>query len=166
MQRTAFADMTCSIARTFDLAGEPWTPLILRDVYLGISRFDEMQRDLGISRKVLADRLERLVDHGVLQRRPYSERPPRHDYVLTEKGGELVDVLLAAVAWGDRWESRDSGSPVRIRHRSCGEITHAELHCAECGERMTHEDIDVLPGPGGSDGPGTRVVAERLAGRT
>ena len=165
MQRTDFADMTCSIARTFDLAGEPWTPLILRDVYLGITRFDEMQRDLGISRKVLAGRLDRLVEHGVLERRTYSERPPRHDYVLTDKGGELVDVLLAAVAWGDRWEAGDAGPPVRIRHRDCGEITHAELHCAECGEPMTHADIEVLAGPGGSAGPGTRVVAERLAAK-
>src|SRR5512132_3212842 len=99
MQRSSFADMTCSIARTLDVAGEWGSPLVLRDVHLGITRFDELRRDLGISRKVLSERLERLVEQGVLDRRAYSEHPPRHDYLLTEKGSEFVDVLLAMVAW-------------------------------------------------------------------
>jgi len=164
MPRTSFADMTCSIARTLDAAGEWWSPLILRDVHLGITRFDELQRDLGVSRQVLAARLERLVDHGVLERRAYSERPPRHDYLLTEKGRELVDVLLAMVAWGDRWTAGEKGPPVLLRHRACGELTHAEIRCAHCGQALHADEVSVEAGPGGSDGPGTRVVAERLAG--
>ena len=75
MQRTDFSQMECSIARSLAVAGEPWSPLIVRDVYVGINRFDDLQRDLGISRKVLAERLAHLVDGGVLERRPYSERP-------------------------------------------------------------------------------------------
>jgi DNA-binding HxlR family transcriptional regulator len=164
MQRTSFADMTCSIARTLDAAGEWWSPLILRDVHLGITRFDELQRDLGISRKVLSERLERLVEQGVLERRAYSQHPPRHDYVLTEKGGELVDLLLAMLAWGDRWKAGDKGPPVLIRHLGCGELTRAEIRCACCGEPLRANEVVVEPGPGGSARPGTRVVAERLAG--
>jgi DNA-binding HxlR family transcriptional regulator len=163
MQRTSFADMTCSIARALDVAGEWWSPLILRDVHLGITRFDELRRDLGISRKVLTERLDRLVEQGVLAKRAYSARPPRHEYLLTDKGRELVDVLLAMVAWGDRWVAGESGPPVLLRHRGCGELTHAEIRCATCGEPLHADEVTVEPGPGGSAGPGTRVVAERLA---
>jgi DNA-binding HxlR family transcriptional regulator len=153
MQRTRFGDMACSIARTLEVAGEPWSPLILRDVFVGITRFDDIQQDLGISRKVLAERLRHLVAHGVLERRPYSERPPRHDYVLTDKGRELADVLLAITAWGDRWTAGEAGPPVLIRHRACGELTHAELRCAHCGEPIGVADVDVTPGPGAGADP-------------
>jgi DNA-binding HxlR family transcriptional regulator len=162
VQRTSFADMTCSIARTLDVAGEWWSPLILRDVHIGITRFDDLRRDLGISRKVLTERLERLVEHGLLERHAYCERPPRYDYLLTEKGRELVDVLLAMVAWGDRWTAGDEGPPVLLRHLGCGELTHAEIHCARCGRPLHADDVRVEAGPGGSAGAGTRVVAERL----
>jgi len=148
MQRTRFGDMACSIARTLDIAGEPWTPLILRDVFVGITRFDDLQRDLGISRKVLAERLKHLVDAGVLERRAYSVRPPRHDYVLTEKGWELCDILLAITAWGDRWTAGEAGPPALLRHSTCGQLTRAELRCAQCGEPLHAHDVDVTPGPG------------------
>src|SRR5436189_143343 len=146
MQRTRFGDMACSIARTLDVAGEPWSPLILRDIYVGVTRFDDLQHELGISRKVLAERLKRLVDQGLLERRAYSDRPPRHDYVLTEKGWELCDVLLAITAWGDRWTAGDAGPPVLVRHRACGELTHAEVRCARCGELLHARDVDVEEG--------------------
>jgi DNA-binding HxlR family transcriptional regulator len=148
VQRTDFAQMRCSIARSLAVAGEPWSPLVIRDVFVGITRFDDIQRDLGISRKVLAERLRHLVDEGMLEQRPYSERPPRHEYVLTAKGLEFVDVLMAMVAWGDRWTAGDAGPPVLYRHRACGQITHVEPHCAVCGEPMHAADVDVEPGPG------------------
>lgn len=148
MQRTRFGAMACSIARTLDIAGEPWSPLILRDVFVGITRFDDIQRDLGISRKVLAERLRWLVEQGVLERRAYSEHPPRHDYALTQKGVDLCGVLLAIAAWGDRWTAGDTGPPVLYRHRTCGELTRAELHCAQCGHPLHAADVDVEPGPG------------------
>lgn len=88
--------MACSIAR---VAGEPWSPLIIRDIWVGITRFDDIRRDLGISGKVLSERPASLVEHGVLERRAYPDRPPRHDYTLTEKGYEFCDVLLAITAW-------------------------------------------------------------------
>jgi DNA-binding HxlR family transcriptional regulator len=148
VQRTDFSQMECSIARSLAVAGEPWSPLIVRDVYVGINRFDDIQRDLGISRKVLADRLRHLVQAGVLERRPYSRHPPRDDYALTEMGSEFVDVLMAMVRWGDRWTAGDAGPPALYRHRSCGEITHVEPHCAACGGLLRSTDVDVEPGPG------------------
>jgi len=148
MQRTRFGDMACSIARTLAVAGEPWSPLILRNVWVGIARFDEIQRDLGISSKVLAERLKWLVEQGVLERRMYSERPPRHEYALTGKGYELCEVLMAITAWGDRWTAGDAGPPALLRHRGCGELTHAELRCARCGEPLHANEVDIEPGPG------------------
>jgi DNA-binding HxlR family transcriptional regulator len=140
--------MACSIARTLDVVGEPWSPLILRDVWVGITRFDQLQRDLGVSSKVLAERLKWLVANDVLEQRAYSQRPPRHEYVLTAKGSELCSVLMAITAWGDRWTAGDAGPPVLLRHRGCGQFTHAELRCACCGETLDAADVDVEPGPG------------------
>ncbi len=148
MQRTDFGQMTCSIARSLAVAGEPWSPLVIRNVYVGINRFDDIQRDLGISRKVLAERLRHLVAAGLLERRAYSERPPRDEYALTEQGREFVDVLMAMVAWGDRWTAGDAGPPILYRHHACGEIAHVEPICSACGKPMHATDIDVVPGPG------------------
>lgn len=147
MQRTNFGEMACSIARTLDVIGEPWSPLILRDVYVGITRFDQIQADLGISRKVLTERLSHLIAHGVLERRPYDQRP-RYEYTLTQKGRELVDLLMVMVAWGDTWLAGDAGPPVLYRHHACGEISHVDLRCAHCGESMRANDVELLPGPG------------------
>jgi DNA-binding HxlR family transcriptional regulator len=147
MQRTTFGDMACSIARTLDVIGEPWSPLILRDVWVGLARFEQIQADLGISRKVLTERLNHLVDRGIVERRPYDRRP-RYEYVLTEQGTELLEMLMVMVAWGDKWLAGPAGPPVLYRHHACGEISHAELTCANCGGAMHPGDIDLLPGPG------------------
>ena len=147
MQRTKFGATTCSIARTLDVIGEPWSPLILRDVFVGFTRFEQLQADLGISRKVLTERLNHLVACGVLERRPYDRRP-RFEYVLTEKGTELFDVLMVMVGWGDKWLAGEAGPPVLYRHHACGEISGVELCCANCGKPMHANDVDVVPGPG------------------
>ena len=147
MQRTDFGGMACSIARTLDVIGEPWSPLILRDVWAGFTRFEQIQADLGISRKVLTERLNYLVERGVLERRPYDRRP-RYEYVLTEKGIQLLDVLMAMATWGDTWLAGEAGPPVLYRHHACGEISTADLHCAHCGESMHAGDVELLQGPG------------------
>ncbi|GAA5154103.1 helix-turn-helix domain-containing protein [Pseudonocardia eucalypti] len=147
MQRTDFSEMACSIARTLDVIGEPWSPLILRDIWVGISRFEQIQADLGISRKVLTERLSHLVDRGIIDRRPYDRRP-RYEYVLTDRGTELVDLLMVMVRWGDKWLAGEAGPPVLYRHRSCGEVNRVDLRCAQCGEPMHAGDVDLIPGPG------------------
>ena len=147
MQRTDFGGMACSIARTLDVIGEAWSPLVLRDVWVGLNRFDQIQADLKISRKVLTERLNHLVDEGVLERHPYDQRP-RYEYRLTEKGVDLVDLLMVMTRWGDKWLAGEAGPPVLYRHHACGEISSVDLRCAHCGEPMHANDITVLPGPG------------------
>ena len=147
MQRTDFGGMACSIARTLDVIGEAWSPLVLRDVWVGLNRFDQIQADLKISRKVLTERLNHLVDEGVLERHPYDQRP-RYEYRLTEKGVDLVDLLMVMTRWGDKWLAGEAGPPVLYRHNACGEISSVDLRCAHCGEPMHANDITVLPGPG------------------
>jgi DNA-binding HxlR family transcriptional regulator len=148
MQRTQFADLACSIARTLDVVGEPWSPLILRDIWVGIRRFDAIQAELGISRKVLSERLSWLVESGVVERQEYFSRPPRYEYTLTEKGAQLCDILFVMARWGDRWLAGDAGPPVLYRHHDCGEISHGELRCSHCQRPMGANNVDVLPGPG------------------
>jgi DNA-binding HxlR family transcriptional regulator len=121
--------------------------LILRDVWVGLNRFDQLQEDLGISRKVLTERLNHLVERGILERRPYDRRP-RYEYVLTEKGTELVDLLMVMAGWGDKWLAGEAGPPVLYRHHACGEIAQVDLRCAGCGQPMHAGDVDVLAGPG------------------
>ena len=103
MRRTRFDDAPCPIARTTDLIGDWWTPIVMREAFLGRRRFDEFQRALSLSRGVLAQRLTRLVDEGLLEKRLYEERPPRHEYVLTDKGRDFYPVLAAMWRWGSDW---------------------------------------------------------------
>src|SRR5258708_502048 len=136
MTRTSLSDVACSIARATDLFGDAWTALIMRDVLAGVTRFDDLAHDLGISRKVLAARLARLVAEGVLVRERYQERPPREHYRATDKGEELYPVLLALMNWGDRWYSGTAGPPARVHHVGCGQNTTPVLACAHCGEAL------------------------------
>jgi len=161
VQRTPLSDMTCSIARTLDVAGEWWTPMIIRDIWLGRTRFDEIQENLGMSRKLLADRLETLVRAGVVERRPYQERPVRHEYVLTEQGGELMVVLLAMLSWGDRWTAGDEGPPMHLRHKGCKKLVEAQVTCSCCGEQLRADEVRLEPGPGLRIRRGTTPLPER-----
>jgi DNA-binding HxlR family transcriptional regulator len=156
MQRTQFNDMACSLARSLDVAGELWTPLILRDLWMRRNRFDEIRDNLGLSRKLLADRLETLVREGAVERRRYTERPPRYEYMLTEKGKELMEALLVLISWGDRWAVKKDGPPMLMRHKKCGKTVRAEVTCSCCGERLHADEVRLEPGPGAREGWGTR----------
>jgi DNA-binding HxlR family transcriptional regulator len=151
VKRTPFAAWPCSIARTVDVLGDWWTPLVLREAFYGTKRFDDFQRTLGIGRNVLTQRLNRLVSEEILERVPYQERPVRYEYVLTDKGRELFAVLAAMISWGDRWLVSAAGPPIVLRHQACGHDTHAELVCAECREPLSAGDIEVRLGPGFPD---------------
>ncbi len=165
MRRTSFAAMHCSMARSLEVMGDWWTPLILRDLHLGLARFDELAEDLGISRNLLTTRLAALVERGLVERRRYSERPPRHTYHLTEAGRDLVPVLTALTAWGDRWLAPKQGPPLRLQHRTCGKFFTPTVACSRCGEAVSAEDVVAHGGPGGRTGPGTRLVAKVLRNR-
>src|SRR4051794_4094118 len=149
-----FAAMHCSIARTLDVVGESWSPLLVRDLYLGVDRFDDLVRDLGISRALLARRLDRLVEHGVVEREAYQDRPVRHRYRLTEAGRALVPVLMAVMAWGDRFAAANGGPPMRLHHRSCAAGFTPTVCCSECGEPVDADDVRISPGPRAAARPG------------
>ena len=156
MQRTHFSEMACSLARSLDIGGEWWTPLILRDIWMRRNRFDEIQDNLEVSRKLLANRLETLVTAGAIERRLYSERPPRYEYYLTQRGKELMEALLVLISWGDRWQAEDAGPPMLMRHKTCGEAVEAHATCSCCGERLHADDVRLEPGPGARSGWGSK----------
>jgi DNA-binding HxlR family transcriptional regulator len=151
VKRATFGDSPCSLARALDVIGDPWTPLVLRDVAFGISRFDAIQGNLGLSRKVLAQRLQLLVDHGVVERTAYQDKPPRFDYRLTEQGKDLAMVLVAVLAYGDKWTAPEAGPPLRWRHLGCGEIATAVQCCSSCGEPLRPGEAVPERGPGFED---------------
>ena len=148
MRRTSFANWPCSVARTMDLLGDWWTPLVLREATYGIRRFDDFQRELGIARNTLAERLRRLVEAGLFEKRVYEDLPVRYEYLLTEAGREFYQVLLAMTSWGDRWLAEESGPPIVTRHETCGHDFHAEVVCSHCREPVALADVAPRPGPG------------------
>lgn len=146
-----YDSQTCSIARALELVGERWTLLIVRNIQLGLTRFDEIQLQLGIARNVLASRLEALTANGILQRHPYGERPVRHEYRLTEKGRALWPVLVEMMQWGDRYAPAAGGAPVILRHAGCGGEVGPHRACARCGELLEAPDVRAEAGPGASE---------------
>jgi DNA-binding HxlR family transcriptional regulator len=147
MPRKDFSEMPCSVARTLEVIGDRWTILILRDAFYGVRRFDDLRRGLGVARNILTDRLNKLIEHGVLERRPYQDRPPRFEYRLTDKGRDLLPVLLTLTRWGDRWETDESGPPVTFTHTKCGHETVPTLACSECGEELLLRELRVRSAP-------------------
>jgi len=160
MRRVSFADTHCSLARSLEVMGDWWTPLILRDVYLGVDRFADIAQDLGISRNLLTERLNTLVDNGILGRERYSHRPPRDRYVLTDAGRDLIPILIALTAWGDRWQTPEGGPPIVFGHH--GHTATPVVCCDVCGDRVDPDDVIARPGPGGRKATGTMVLADRL----
>jgi DNA-binding HxlR family transcriptional regulator len=131
-----------------DMLGDWWTPLVLREAFYGIKRFDAFQQELGIARNTLTDRLRRLVDEGLMEKKAYQHEPVRYDYVLTEKGRDFFGVLAAMNTWGNRWLSDEQGPPVVFHHDRCGHQSDAEVVCASCKEPMTADDTHPRLGPG------------------
>jgi len=157
MQRTSFETMNCSVAQCLEVVGEWWSMLIIRDAFLGVRRFDDFQKRLGISRNILNVRLTSLVDAGVLERVPYQQRPPRHEYRLTDKGRELWPVLTAMREWGDRWAA-PGGAPLEVVHEACGQVMHPTFVCSACGEPVDRRSARVRPGPGAHPGDFDRTA--------
>lgn len=151
MKRVSFDDMSCSIARSLDVVGEWWTPLIVREVFFGHRRFEEIRASLGISRNILTDRLNRLVEEGILVRHDIGQVGTRHEYRLTDKGIDLHGVLVALMQWGDRWMPDPKGPPTQLVHLPCGEVTHPVMTCDHCGEEVTARSVRAVRGPGWID---------------
>jgi DNA-binding HxlR family transcriptional regulator len=140
-----YEGQNCSIARALEIVGERWTLLIIRDVFLGLRRFDEIQSNLGIARNVLTDRLNRLVEEGILERVRYSERPERYEYRLTEKGRELTIALTALRQWGDTYLSEN---PPRLLRRKSDKTPVIAALVPEGADALRPEEVETVPGPG------------------
>jgi DNA-binding HxlR family transcriptional regulator len=138
---STYDTQVCSVAGTLEIVGERWTLLIVRDVFLGVRRFEELQANLGIARNVLQTRLTRLVEAGVLDRVRYQERPERFEYRLTEKGLDLWPVIVSLLQWGDAHVERPGGPPVVLSHRDCGGAVDPHRICASCGQRLGPHDV-------------------------
>jgi DNA-binding HxlR family transcriptional regulator len=145
-----YDDQNCSIARALEVLGDRWTLLVVRDAFSGVRRFDDFQRDLGVARNVLADRLQRLVEEGVLERHRYQERPERFEYRLTAKGIALWRPIVALMQWGDRYYAPPAGPPRVVRHRGCGGEVNEHFGCERCGAQLDARDVRLEPGPGAS----------------
>ncbi|MBN3452812.1 MULTISPECIES: winged helix-turn-helix transcriptional regulator [Mycolicibacterium] len=164
MPKQSLGDIACSIARAADVVGQRWTPLILRDLFAGMARFEDIRRDLGIASNILAVRLDELERHGIVQRHQYQSTPPRHEYLLTDKGRDLYPVIATLLAWGDKWLAGADGPPALLVHTECGCVTTAKTVCAHCGGELDAATATATAGPGARPGPGTAVIGEFILG--
>ncbi|HLK26749.1 MAG TPA: helix-turn-helix domain-containing protein [Caulobacteraceae bacterium] len=147
MKWNELAEEPCSVARSVAVIGDRWTLMLLRDCFLGVRRFEAFEQRLGISRSIVADRLKRLVDEGVLRRERYETRPPRYEYRLTEKGLALHPVIMAIVHWGDTYYAGAEGPPLMHRHKACGHDFAPVTTCSACGEALGARDVEVRANP-------------------
>jgi DNA-binding HxlR family transcriptional regulator len=144
----AWSAENCTIGRALEIIGEKWSILVLREVFMGIRRFEDLRVRTSIPRQVLTNRLATLVEHGLLRRQPYQDpgHRSRDEYRLTQKGLELYPVLVALLEWGDRYLGDPDGSPIVLSHRECGEPVHIEVRCA-AGHTVEPRAVRSAPGP-------------------
>ncbi|MEM9194756.1 MAG: helix-turn-helix domain-containing protein [Myxococcota bacterium] len=161
MKRTRFDDWPCSVARTVDLLGDWWTPLVLREAFYGARRFDEFHSRLGIGRNILTERLKRLVGEEILRKVPYQQRPTRYEYRLSRKGVELISVILAMMRWGDDWLAKE-GPPVLVVDETTGQPIRPLVVDEHTGQPIDPRRLAVCPGPGF---PADQLAEEIAAGR-
>jgi DNA-binding HxlR family transcriptional regulator len=143
----SFAKQNCSIARTLSILGERWTLIVLTELFLGRTRFEEIQEERGIASNILSQRLATLVEHGIAERRRYSEHPERFEYHLTDKGRDLLPVQLALVRWGDKYMAED-GPPVEAVHTECDHAFQMVPTCSHCGAEIKRGTVEARLGPG------------------
>ena len=150
MRSKSFEGMVCSIATVLDAVGDRWAMLILRDLVLGLRRYDALRRSTGIANATLADRLRQLEQNGLIERRLYQSGPDRHEYLPTAKGRDIALVLQALAQVGDQWQP-DGGSPLRFMNAQTGRRVELGLVEEGSGARVRHQDLRVEAGPGADD---------------
>ena len=161
MKRKSFARMPCSVARALEVVGDGWTLLVVRDLFYGASRFDELLEYTGIARNILASRLNKLVADGIVEKRDNPGGGKRKIYCLTEKGQDLFTILIALMQWGDRWEADTAGPTLSMLDRLSGDpIPDIFVRNTE-GDVVGSRDVLLRPGPGA-----TRAVLKRFSGAT
>lgn len=152
MKAKSFAGMRCSIAGALEAIGDRWALLLIRDLSLGLSRYDELRASTGIPDATLAARLKHLTAAGLVERVRYQERPPRAEYRLTPKGRDLWKVSVALREWGDRWDATGFGQPtIEMVDRDSGHPLILALVDAETGLPVPADRVQLRPGPGADD---------------
>ncbi len=150
MGRSAdYSKQKCAIAASLDIIGEPWTLLIVRDAFRGVSRFEQWQDGLGLARNVLAARLKHLVAHGIFETQLYCERPKRYEYVLTHKGHELSAVIVHMMDWGQRHVYGEDKPEIALSHDVCGHALTPVTYCAECNAELGKGELKFSRNPAG-----------------
>jgi DNA-binding HxlR family transcriptional regulator len=130
-------EQVCPVARAIALVGDSWTLMVLRELFLGVRRFEEIRGHTGMSPQLLSRRLRELTDAGVVKRRPYQDRPKRFEFVLTEKGLDFWPVVVALRGWGERWATNEFRKPlITLTHRDCGHVVEPAVTCPECAEPL------------------------------
>jgi len=164
MERKSFGNMQCPVARTLERVGEWWSILILRDALHGLTRFDQFQKSLDIAPNMLTRRLNSLVESGLLERRQYSERPPRHEYILTDLGRDFRSILVALNAWGNKHFAPE-GPSVLLIDSTTGEEAEPLMIDGKSGKRLNSPDFVFAPGPQANEGMKARInfARERAA---
>ena len=147
MRRKNFGQAPCSIARSLDVLGDWWTPLILRECLYGVHRFDQIQRWLGIGRNILTQRLGTLVEQDVLARRQYQEQPARFEYHLTDKGYDAARLLVAIMPFGEEWFFEDEAEPIRLYDRRTNQRVRPQIVDSETGQAIDPRELYAGPGP-------------------
>jgi DNA-binding HxlR family transcriptional regulator len=160
MQRKSFSDMPCSIARALDQVGEWWSLLIVRECTQGSSRFAEFQNALGIAKNILVNRLDRLIENGILERFPLEERVNADGYRLTRKGEEIYPILVALMQWGDRWATPSGKPSMALVEHKTGEPIERITVCRKGGKPLGFEEVRFAPGPGATLAT-HKVIADR-----
>src|ERR671914_1164836 len=158
MQRKSFGKMPCPIARSLDRVGEWWSILIIRDALHGFTRFDEFQKSLNIAPNMLTRRLSALVDAGLLQRRRYSERPPRDEYILTDRGRDFRPVIVAMFAWGNKHFAPE-GASVLLVDKKTQRAADPVLVDRRSGRTLNDRDFVFTAGPAASKRTRRRYAA-------
>jgi len=141
MKQSEHADKLCPISQTLGIVGESWTLLILRNCFTGTRRFDDFQKELGLTRHVLADRLKKLVSENILLKQPQKGHSGRFEYRLSAKGKGLSPVFMALANWGNEWLFEKGQQPNAYRHTGCGKNMTPKMCCSECGEELVARDI-------------------------
>ena len=149
MRHTDLLDENCAVARSAAIVGERWVWVILRQAFNGARRFEDYQRGIGLARNVLTDRLNWLVAHGILERRPYAEHTTRdlNEYRLTAKGRALFPVYVALMQWGNEWTGL-AAPPVDLLHKPCGHRVGVRVVCSQCGQDINARDTEPVVGRG------------------
>jgi DNA-binding HxlR family transcriptional regulator len=131
----------CSIARASGILGDGWTLMIIRELFWGYTRYDQIATKTGIASNILADRLRKLVESGIIDKSVAADDARRYDYTLTDKGRDLFPLLMAVMAWGDRWTPGDTGPLIKLRHTPCGKLTKPGLVCTACGHALSSDSL-------------------------